>query len=509
MKRVVCLILAGILLILAVPCALADSMVEVTKGASIRADAGYNGEKVRLAQPGERFEYLGEQGTWYKIGFDGGSVGYLPKDCCKLIASQDGEPSDARQKDATVRITRIAIQDRNVTIAPETRWALAYTLTPVSASPDNVTWTSSNEAVATVDRYGVVTGIAKGSAKITATAADNSRVNASINIKVDDFDMVFTSAEKKTAVYHYGSGLFVVKAKSKSGCVSVPETITSMIAMVVGGYASDTFSVTPVKAGTDVITVTAGRVKTTIKVYVSPEAFKPIEVHEEATHSGSDSSKTVTESNKKNAEQLLDKTVLFGHYPQTEEGADNTPIEWTILDIDEENHRALLISKYALDCQPYNDEFVEVTWEDCTLRAWLNNDFLDTAFSESEQSAILLSTVDNSSNQGSSDYKTTGGNNTEDKIFLLSYSEAWHYYFENDDRRCAPTNYAISQNAYIHYNETINKKPVGIWWLRSPGYSLFSAIYVSRSGASNNDHVNSDQIAVRPVFWVDLDTINH
>ena len=71
-------------------------------------------------------------------------------------------------------------------------------------------------------------------------------------------------------------------------------------------------------------------------------------------------------------------TVVFGSY---EQGEGQVPIEWTVLDRQED--RALLLSKYALDAMPFHEvEDWNVTWADCTLRSWLNGEFLDVAFSE-------------------------------------------------------------------------------------------------------------------------------
>lgn len=58
--------------------------------------------------------------------------------------------------------------------------------------------------------------------------------------------------------------------------------------------------------------------------------------------------------------------VTFGTYPQTKAGNDATPIEWLVLARD--GDKALLISRYALDAQPYNKDYTSVTWETCTLR---------------------------------------------------------------------------------------------------------------------------------------------
>ena len=111
--------------------------------------------------------------------------------------------------------------------------------------------------------------------------------------------------------------------------------------------------------------------------------------------------------------------LLFGMFPQTADGEDRTPIEWIVLDVQDD--RYLLISKNGLDARPYNDENVSVTWETCSLRSWLNNEFADLAFSESELSFILSVEVDNSSAQGYSGWKPIEWNNTRDLLFLLSF----------------------------------------------------------------------------------------
>ena len=149
----------------------------------------------------------------------------------------------------------------------------------VKIEPDNatnkaVTFSSSNEKVATVDENGVITGVAKGSAKITAVAQDGSKVKGTITVKVEEYDLIFTSAKPQTAKYYYNSGRYTITGKVKTGCVSIPNISIAMWAMVAGGPASEEFEVTPVKPGTDTITIKAGKLKTVIRVYVSPDCFK-------------------------------------------------------------------------------------------------------------------------------------------------------------------------------------------------------------------------------------------
>lgn len=118
--------------------------------------------------------------------------------------------------------------------------------------------------------------------------------------------------------------------------------------------------------------------------------------------------------------------VTFGTYPQTALGNDQTPIEWLVLARD--GRQALLISRYGLDAKPYNTKLSSTTWEKCTLRTWLNDTFLNKAFSLTEQTAILTTDVDNSKQQCYSGWNPSRENDTKDKVFLLSYAEANKYF---------------------------------------------------------------------------------
>ena len=218
-----------------------------------------------------------------------------------------------------------------------------------------------------------------------------------------------------------------------------------------------------------------------------------------------------------NRKQKLEKLkndegyVTFGTYPQTGSGTDQTPIEWLVLEYDEANHRVLLLSRYGLEPKPYNTEDVDITWENCTLRGWLNNQFLQTAFSEKERAGILKTTVDNSAGQGYSGWNTSGGDNTEDKIFLLSYAEVSQYLgdingVDNIKARVAPTDYAIKNGAYSASNiKTDDGNSTGQWWLRSPGESTNTALFVHYNGSGHYCSVEYVGLVVRPAIWLDLD----
>ena len=91
--------------------------------------------------------------------------------------------------------------------------------------------------------------------------------------------------------------------------------------------------------------------------------------------------------------------ITLGQYEQ-DNNEENGPeeIEWIVLDV--KGEKCLLISRYALDVLPYNVEDKNITWEKCSLRTWLNEDFLQEAFSEEERKLILNSEVDNTQKQG-------------------------------------------------------------------------------------------------------------
>lgn len=188
-------------------------------------------------------------------------------------------------------------------------------------------------------------------------------------------------------------------------------------------------------------------------------------------------------------------TVLFGEYEQdnnTSNGKED--IAWLVLEV--KDGKALVVSKYALDCKQYNTSNTDVTWETCTLRKWLNNDFINAAFSSYEKAMIPTVTVSADKNS------TNPGNATQDQVFLLSITEANKYFGSDSARQCKPTDYAFANGAYVN---SVNGN-CG-WWLRSPGvtqYSAHSAAYVHNSGGvyESGSDVDIGTSAVRPAMWI-------
>ena len=210
--------------------------------------------------------------------------------------------------------------------------------------------------------------------------------------------------------------------------------------------------------------------------------------------------------------ELLHKkgsTITFGHYEQ-DNNLDNGQelIEWTVLDVQE--GKALLISKYGLDSQPYSKSRQNTTWEWSNLRSWLNGEFLTKAFQSDEQKTILKGLIDNSRQQQIQD-DISGGNDTYDRLFVLSYGEAVRYFAGDDNRSCKATDYAISQGAVTNTNRNC------WWWLRSPagtqngvlaqGGNLLEAVTVLGDGTITISSVDMVGRAVRPAMWIDLNSV--
>ena len=196
----------------------------------------------------------------------------------------------------------------------------------------------------------------------------------------------------------------------------------------------------------------------------------------------------------KSPEYKVGETIEFGNYPQEEDGTEK-PIKWIVMK--NEGNQVLLLSKYVLDTKPYNKESKAVTWETSDIRKWLNNEFCKSAFNNAEKGRIRTTLIKNEDNLENG---TSGGNDTEDKVFLLSEKEA-ETLFSNDEERIAKaTEYAEKSGVYVNEEKTV------LWWLRSPGCSRDYAAEVSYYGWINRSgcDVNSYDDGVRPALHLNL-----
>lgn len=183
--------------------------------------------------------------------------------------------------------------------------------------------------------------------------------------------------------------------------------------------------------------------------------------------------------------------VIFGTYEQDNNTLNGKePIEWLVLAKDK--NRILLISRYALDYQQFNSTDEKVTWETCSLRKWLNSTFISAAFNSNEQRAILSTTVtaDESPYQGTT---LDQGNDTTDKVFLLSVTEL-EKYFRGNQYYCEGSSYCFAQGAYRGSDNGC------VRWLRTMSNSYYEADQVGWDEVWKTDV--SDKNGIQPVMWV-------
>ncbi|MEE1503001.1 MAG: DUF6273 domain-containing protein [Acutalibacteraceae bacterium] len=198
-------------------------------------------------------------------------------------------------------------------------------------------------------------------------------------------------------------------------------------------------------------------------------------------------------------ENLKDfKCITFGTYEQdndTSNGAED--IEWLVLD--EQDGKTLVISKHALDAKAFREDQSFSSWANSTLGTWLNADFYNTAFSDSEKSMIITTDVKAEKNP-----RKDGGSgaDTQDKVFLLSIGEVLEYFVSDEKMMCKPTEYAIAQGAEPNKNYDGSCE----WWLRTNGdnYGWAAAVYYHGGIDYYGNEVEDSSTAVRPAMWITI-----
>lgn len=186
-------------------------------------------------------------------------------------------------------------------------------------------------------------------------------------------------------------------------------------------------------------------------------------------------------------------TVTFGTY-------EGRKIEWIVLDTGDNG--ALLIAKEGLDAKQMDDETgtAENIWEDCDLRAWLNDEFYKESFTEDEQKKINKTTV--GFEKSSANYSfARDGEDTEDYVFLLSYTEAKKYFRSDESRMCPLSSLARTNGGYEDYKDNCK------WWLRTSAAYKNSYCIVDDKGMINPDKgasCHATDVCIRPVMWVNI-----
>lgn len=182
-------------------------------------------------------------------------------------------------------------------------------------------------------------------------------------------------------------------------------------------------------------------------------------------------------------------------------------LNWTVVDVDREGV-ALLLCDSVVDAKQFNnvrdithlrdsetadlyDELYILTWDNCSLREWLNGEFFTTAFNATEQARIYESELVTLNNP----LTDRGACTTTDKVFLLSADEARDL-FDSDSARLADATATAKDNG-VRVGAVSGASS---YWLRTSGESMWHAAAVNTDGTVNYSgmSVENARIGVRP-----------
>lgn len=155
------------------------------------------------------------------------------------------------------------------------------------------------------------------------------------------------------------------------------------------------------------------------------------------------------------------------------------PIKWLVME--ESDNYLFVVSKYNIECRQFHTMDTRVTWEESSIREWLNKDFFENAFNMEEREAIVLSEIENEWNPFT---LVAGGKTTKDKVFLLSLRDVFNikYGFEcyataSETRVAKNTQWTKVMGAL-----TNPERGMGWYWLRTSGESTEYAARIDYSG---------------------------
>jgi hypothetical protein len=195
--------------------------------------------------------------------------------------------------------------------------------------------------------------------------------------------------------------------------------------------------------------------------------------------------------------------LIFGEY------------EWRILDIKDD--KVLILTEEIIELRDYHNKSIDITWKDCELRRYLNGEFYDN-FSNNDREKIIETINTNPDNLW---YKADGGEDTIDKIFILSMDDVVRTYFGDSSRLL---DYPSKNQRYWFQRKDENniKRRAAFlnspwwWWVRTPGKNNRVAVYIHGDGnigiqgngvSKRNTNVihqltNDNRGGIRPALWI-------
>lgn len=222
-------------------------------------------------------------------------------------------------------------------------------------------------------------------------------------------------------------------------------------------------------------------------------------------------------------------TVLWGNY-YVSNSTTKEPIEWRVLDV--QGNKALLLSLYGIETRAYQIwgetvDWAGMSWEQSSLRDYLNNVFLKEAFSTKEQQAIFTTTLSNSGGNLRLDdgrvMKTISGPDTKDMIFILSVNDVLNYLPRAADRCALNTEYLLEKPNKNPKKNDVSVRPAnakktqyGYWWLRDinqnyrEGNEETRGFHVLPDGSIGTTGVLwYSYYVIRPAMWIDISYLNN
>ncbi len=194
-------------------------------------------------------------------------------------------------------------------------------------------------------------------------------------------------------------------------------------------------------------------------------------------------------------------TVIFGRYNQNGGSAD--PLEWIVLE--RNGTELIMMTKNAIAAMPFSDDPDINQWAYCSLRKWLNRQFMNSAFDSDERAAMLQVQLPSERNPF---YDTLSpGPGTTDYVFLLSWQEWRDYVSGSNFSICGLTPTAMRTITRTESEQYVIGHTNCWWWLRSVSFSDKDAQFVNKDGGSTRANHLATALphgGVRPVICVDV-----
>ncbi len=369
------------------------------------------------------------------------------------VANVCAEPSSG----SIVPISRVDLDASSVSMKVGEEKLLNASIFPENVTDKTLVWKSADTEVATVSQNGLVKAVAEGTTTITVTGGNN--VTASCAVTVSSKDQEFPA----NPVHHC--------TKHDDGTDT-----TDWSYVYFGSYPQ-----TEVTGDALTLAITGADYDANGDAWVNGTQYRRI-----------------SKSDTTNDENFGDSAYRYFKWER---------MKWRVLEND--GNTLFVMADKGLDCKIYYyEEGIPITWKNCTLRSWLNGSFYNTAFSSGEQGAIVEQTV---VNEDTPEYGIEGGNDTNDKVHLLSFGEITNptYGFcESDDT------YSVSR--YIKASDYAHTMGINIngegryegncrWWLCSDTYRNYvDVVSINGCAIRKGSKVVSSDHAVVPTLHIDL-----